>query len=259
MKKTLIPLVLVTLACTLIACDSEEPAPQPGTLTVNWTHGDVPTCGTRDIETLRVWISHPSDVALSTAQEVPCPEADSNGSVLFEEVMPATYTVGVDGIHADGQVYYEGSGTVSVGDGADASSDPIKLEKRKSTLHVEYDGWIFPCHKAADAGLDNITVTIYEPDEDEAMATETGACDASFPDPATGETSYGVLFADLDPVDVVVVVKALDDAEISTAGSIGSVESAVDADGNVIELVNGNIPLKLDPGKDHKILVTLTD
>ena len=258
MKKTLIPLLVATLASPLIACDTEEPAAQPGTLTVNWTHGDVPTCGSREIETLRVWISHPSDVALSTSQEVPCPESDTSGSVLFEEVMPATYEVGVDGIHSDGQIYYEGTGSVAVADGADATSTPIKLEKRKSSLHVEYNVWT-QCHKAADAGLDNVTVTIYEPDEDDSMDSQSGACDASFTDPATSETSYGLLFTDLDPVDVVVVVKALDGPDAATASAIGTVEAATDADGNAIELQNGNIPLKLNPGQDHRIVVDLAE
>jgi len=257
MKKTLIPLALAALLCTFIACDTEDPPASPGTLTVNWTDGDVPTCGSRNIETLRVWISHPSDELLSTSQEVECPAADTAGSVLFEEVMPATYQVGVDGIHADGQIYYAGTGEVAVADGADAESAPVKLDKKRSTLHVEYEVWS-QCHKAEDAGLDNVTVTIYEPDEDDSMAMASGACDASFADDATGENSWGLLFTDLDPVDVIVVVKALDDPDASTAGTVGTVESATDADGNPIELINGNIPLKLDPGLNHKIVVTLS-
>lgn len=256
MKNTLLSIALVALACSFIACDTEDPVPVPGTLTVNWTHGDVPTCGSRSIETLRVWIEHPSDVALSTSQEVACPDGDTSGSVLFEDVMPATYQVGVDGIHEDGQIYYQGKGEVAVADGADAVSDPIKLDKRRSTLHVEYEVWA-QCHKAEDAGLDNVTVTIYEPDEDESMATASGACDASFMDDATGETSYGLLFTDLDPVEVVLVVKALDGEDAATAGTVGTIESAADADGNPIELDNGNIPIKLDPGQHHKVVVTL--
>lgn len=256
MKNYLLSTALVALACTVIACDTEDPAPVPGTLTIEWTHGDVPTCGSRDIETLRVWIEHPTDVALSTSQEVDCPEADTSGSVLFEDVMPATYAVGVDGIHADGQIYYQGKGEVAVADGGDAVSDPIKLDKRRSTLHVEYVIWE-QCHKAEDAGLDNVTVTIYEPDEDDSMATASGSCDASFIDDATGETSYGLMFTDLDPVDIVLVVKALDDPETATAGTIGTVDSATDADGNAITLLNGNIPLKLDPGQHHKVIVEL--
>lgn len=259
MKNTLLSIALVALACSFIACDTEDPVLVPGTLTVNWTHGDVPTCGSRDIETLRVWISHPSDVSLSTSQEVSCPTDDTAGSVLFEDVMPATYAVGVDGIHADGQIYYEGSGSVAVADGSDALSDPIKLEKRRSSLHVEWLVW-GQCHILADQdGLDNVNVTVYEPDEDEAMDSASGLCDASFTDPTTAETGYGLIFTDLDPVEVVVVVKALDGEDVASATTIGTVESAKDADGNDIELTtNGNIPLKLDPGQDHKITVTLS-
>jgi hypothetical protein len=257
MKKTLLSIALVALACSFIACDTEDPVLVPGTLTVNWTHGAVPTCGAREIETLRVWISHPSDEELSTSQEVACPTNDTNGSVIFEDVMPATYQVGIDGIHLDGQIYYQGTGEVAVADGADAQSPSIQLDKRRSTLHVEYEGWIFPCHKAKDAGLDNINVTIQEPDEDYPMASASGACDASFPDPTPDEPGYGMLFTDLDPVDVVIVVRALDGPEPAEADTIGSVESATDADGNIIELLNGNIPIKLDPGQHHKVVVTL--
>jgi hypothetical protein len=259
MKNTLLSIALVALACSFIACDTEDPAPVPGTLTVNWKHAGVATCGARNIEKLRVFIAHPSDETLSTSQEVPCPEDATDGSVLFEAVMPATYDVAVQGFHADGQIYYEGNGQEAVADGADAVSDVIQLDIRQSSLHVEYDGWIFPCHKAADAGLDNVSVEIYEPDEGEPMATQAGTCDASFMDEASGETNYGVIFAELDPVDVLVVVEARDGPEPASAKSIGAVERAEDADGNEIELLNGNIPLKLNPGQHHKITVFLAE
>lgn len=256
MKKPLISLALIAFACSFIACADEEPEPVPGTLTVMWAHTGVATCASREIVDLRVWISHPDDETQSQSQTVACPPDATDGAVLFEDVMPATYTIGVDGIRADEQIYYQGSGKKKVSDGADAVSSEVLLEKRKSTLHVEWNVW-GQCHKlATDPGLAAVSIKVFAPDEDNPDAEANGACDAEFANPHdSGALGYGLLFEELDPEEMIVVVEVLNDAGVD----VGKIDSAEDDEGNPIDLNagTGHLPIKLNPGQHHKVVVSL--
>jgi hypothetical protein len=257
MKNALITLALVALACSFVACAEEEPEPVPGTLTVLWTHGKVATCATRGLVDLRVWIAHPSDELLNTSQTVDCPDDDSDGFVLFENVMPATYEVGVDGIAADGKVYWDGTDKVAVGDGEDVVTDEIELAERKSTLHVEWiNGLWGQCPVLENDGFSSVMIEVWPTDGAEASASGSGACaEFSHLHPVSEEAVYGAVLSGLDPEEVFIVVW-VEDAD---GNDIASLASAMDTDGNDIALENTNIPMKLDPGNHHMVSVTLSN
>jgi hypothetical protein len=101
-----------------------------------------------------------------------------------------------------------------------------------------------------------VSVKIYLSTNLNSVAAEaTGKCSASFPDPADPEvTSYGLLFQELDPQDVHVVVELL-------LKDVGTLESVTDGAGEPAELEENtnDILLKLDPGQDHYLMVTFVE
>jgi hypothetical protein len=236
------------------SCEVPEPQTGPGILTVLWTHGKVATCASREIDELLVWIAHPSDELLSNSQTVDCPDDDSDGAVLFQGVMPATYEVGVHGIAADGKSYWEGTGSASVGGGENVVTEEIELSLRKSTLHVDWiSGLWAQCQVLENDGFYSVMVEVWPLAGSAASVSASGICAEYSLHPVTGEMVYGAVLSGLDPEEVFIVVWVED----GDGNQYASLASAMDIDGNDIALQGGNIPMKLDPGDHHMVSVTL--
>lgn len=228
---------LLVLSLVGTACDGEEPAPTPGSLLVNWTLGTVFSCdslGLTKIEARAYTAS--TTVEADGTTSASCEGDTKSGSLIIAELVPAGYTVVVEGFDGDGVGIWMGEAPTraSVPDGAEGTSDLVQLQQKKALLVVD---WLLAEGKCNKAGVEDVEVQLLAPDG--PIETKAANCDNVFSHPMSGEEDYGLFFEDIPPRN---------DGIILAYG--------MDADGNKIR--RGQIDnVVLEPGGDHREVVNM--
>jgi len=205
---------------TAPAC-GDDPA-KPGSLTVAWTHGPTPTCGTRLVERIEARAMQKGlEIASASAD---CDSTQRRGSVTIGEIMPGTYDVEVEAQNSEGKGLYSASVLKQVvRDSKETTTAELQLNEKPARLRVD---WLPPGGKCSTAGIATVEVSLtYDAGTAGVIAAQQAVpCENVFPSPTDPTVQLaGVLFSDLKPnADVVIFVYGLNAAGARIAeGRVG--------------------------------------
>lgn len=195
---------LLSVATFSAAC-GDDPA-KPGSLTVNWTHGPTPTCGTRGVTAIEARAMQKGAEVAAAAGD--CPTDGKRGSVTIPELAPGNYDIEVEALTAAGKAIYSAKGEKqAVREDQDTATAELRLEEKPARLRVD---WLPPGGKCSTAGIATVEVSLtYNAGTTAIIEAEaTVPCENVFDSPADPGTKLaGVLLSDLPPnPDVVIFV-----------------------------------------------------
>jgi hypothetical protein len=194
----------IVSSATFSAC-GDDPQ-KPGSLSVKWTHGPTPTCGTRGVTTIEARAMQKGVEIASASGD--CATDAKRGAVTIPELKPGTYDVEVEALTAEGKGTYSAKAEkIAVREDQLTETAELRLDEKPARLRVD---WLPPGGKCATAGITEVEVSLtYNAGTTAIVQAETTVpCDNVFASPTDPTVQLaGVLMADLPPnPDVVIFV-----------------------------------------------------